>query len=266
MIRLLKVSLYFRQSNPIIRGVKMGKIAAFFDIDGTLYREGLITETFKKLIKSDIIDNERWDNEVRERYTKWDKRIGNYDDYLLKMAEIYIEAIKGLHKSQIEFIAKKVIEQKGDRVYTYTRNQIKWHLEQGHSIITISGSPLELVREMSKKHGFMDFVGSEYVTDEHDIYTGEVKPMWDSVNKKAALNNLVEKYDIDLSNSYAYGDTTGDYTMLKAVGHPVAMNPTRELLMKLKDDPDIKNKVTFIVERKDMIYHLKPECIDFFIE
>jgi hydroxymethylpyrimidine pyrophosphatase-like HAD family hydrolase len=27
-------------------------IAAFFDIDGTLYREGLITEIFKKLIKS----------------------------------------------------------------------------------------------------------------------------------------------------------------------------------------------------------------------
>ncbi|MBC7960558.1 MAG: HAD-IB family hydrolase, partial [Vallitaleaceae bacterium] len=26
----------------------MGNIAAFFDIDGTLYREGLITATFKK--------------------------------------------------------------------------------------------------------------------------------------------------------------------------------------------------------------------------
>ncbi len=25
----------------------MGKIAAFFDIDGTIYREGLITEVFK---------------------------------------------------------------------------------------------------------------------------------------------------------------------------------------------------------------------------
>ncbi|MEG0642009.1 MAG: HAD-IB family hydrolase, partial [Clostridium sp.] len=32
----------------------MGNIAAFFDIDGTLYREGLITEVFKKLIKYEI--------------------------------------------------------------------------------------------------------------------------------------------------------------------------------------------------------------------
>ena len=28
----------------------MSKIAAFFDIDGTIYREGLITEVFKKLL------------------------------------------------------------------------------------------------------------------------------------------------------------------------------------------------------------------------
>ncbi len=82
-------------------------IAAFFDIDGTLYREGLITEVFKKLVKYDIIESERWYNEVRPEYVKWDKRQGNYDNYLLKMAGIYIEAIKGLHKSQIEFIAKK---------------------------------------------------------------------------------------------------------------------------------------------------------------
>ncbi|NFJ12045.1 HAD-IB family hydrolase, partial [Clostridium botulinum] len=138
-------------------------IAAFFDIDGTLYREGLITEVFKKLVKYDIIESERWYNEVRPEYVKWDKRQGNYDNYLLKMAGIYIEAIKGLHKSQIEFIAKKVVEQKGDRVYTFTRDSIKWHKEQGHKIITISGSPYELVKEMASKYGFDDFRGAQYV-------------------------------------------------------------------------------------------------------
>ena len=29
----------------------MKNVAAFFDIDGTIYREGLITEVFKKIIK-----------------------------------------------------------------------------------------------------------------------------------------------------------------------------------------------------------------------
>src|SRR6056297_2811874 len=106
--------------------------AAFFDIDGTLYREGLITEIFKKMIKSDIIGEERWYNEVREKYNSWDKRVGNYDDYLLKIAEIYTEAITGLHRIQIEFIAKNVVEQKGDRVYIFTRDRIQYHLENGY--------------------------------------------------------------------------------------------------------------------------------------
>lgn len=236
----------------------MNNIAAFFDIDGTLYREGLITEIFKKLIKSEIIDKQRWYNEVREKYIKWDKRIGNYDDYLLKMAEIYIDAIKGLHKTQIEFIAGKVIEQKGDRVYTYTRNRIKWHTDQGHKVITVSGSPYELVSAMSKKHGFHDFMGSIYLTDKNDIYTGEVNPMWDSKNKKEAINHLVEKYNIDLSKSYAYGDTAGDFSMLKSVANPIAINPTRELVTKLKNDTSTCRKAKIIVERKDMVYRLNP--------
>jgi HAD superfamily hydrolase (TIGR01490 family) len=239
----------------------MGNIAAFFDIDGTLYREGLITEIFKKLIKSEIIDKKRWYNEVRDKYVKWDKRIGNYDDYLLKMAEIYIDAIKGLHKTQIEFIAGKVIEQKGDRVYTYTRDKIKWHIEQGHKVITISGSPLELVSAMSMKHGFHDYIGSKYIVDDNNMYTGEVNPMWDSTNKKIAIDNLVKKYNIDLSNSYAYGDTAGDFSMLKTVAYPVAINPTKELVNKLQNDTTTCSKVQIIVERKDMIYKLRPKDI-----
>ncbi|MEG2539718.1 MAG: HAD-IB family hydrolase, partial [Clostridium sp.] len=68
----------------------MGNVAAFFDIDGTLYREGLITEVFKKLIKYEIIESEKWYKEVKPEYQKWDRRLGVYDDYLLKMADIYI--------------------------------------------------------------------------------------------------------------------------------------------------------------------------------
>lgn len=240
----------------------MGTTAAFFDIDGTLYREGMITEIFKKLIKSEIIEQARWYNEVRENFVKWDKRMGNYDDYLLKMADIYIEAIKGLHKTHIDFIAKKVIDQKGDRVYTYTRDKIKWHLAQGHKVITISGSPIELVEQMSIKHGFHDFRGSIYVTDDAHRYTGEVLPMWDSESKQKAINELVELYDIDLNASYAYGDTAGDFNMLKAVGSPVAINPTRELFMKLKNNEVTASKVTVVVERKDMIYELNSKCME----
>ncbi|WMJ79123.1 HAD-IB family hydrolase [Clostridium sp. MB40-C1] len=241
----------------------MGKrIAAFFDIDGTLYREGMITEIFKKLIKSEIIPPETWYNNLREDYMKWDKRIGNYDDYLIKMADIYVEAVKGLHKTQVEFIAKKVIEQKGDRVYTYARDRIAWHKSEGHIIITISGSPEELVKEMSIKHDFDDYIGTKYLVDKNSLYTGEIIPMWDSLNKNKAIENFIKKYNIDLNQSYAYGDTAGDFSMLKSVKYPTAINPTKELLTQLSEDDQVSQKVNIIVERKDMVYKLKTDSIN----
>lgn len=240
----------------------MGKnIGAFYDIDGTLYREGLIAEIFKKLVKYEIIEPERWYNDVRIEYQKWDKRQGNYDNYLLKMADIYIEAIKGLHKSQIEFIAQNVVKQKGDRVYTFTRDRIRWHKEQGHVLITISGSPIELVKEMALKHGFDDYKGAEYILNEDNFYTGEVAPMWDSISKKEAVNYFTQKYNIDLSKSYAYGDTAGDFSMFQMVGNPVCVNPTRELIKKVQSSEETRKKALLVVERKDVIYKLTPDLI-----
>lgn len=236
-------------------------IGAFFDIDGTLYREGLIAEVFKKLVKYEIIEAEKWYNEVRPEYQKWDKRQGNYDDYLLKMADIYVEAVKGLHRSQVEFIAKKVVNQKGDRVYTYTRDRIAWHKSQGHKVITISGSPNELVKAMAEKHGFDDFRGALYRMDDNHIYTGNVLPMWDSKSKRKAILEFKEKYNLDLSKSYAYGDTAGDFSMFKAVGNPICVNPTRELIKKVMEDVEVREKINIIVERKDVVYKLQPDCI-----
>src|SRR6056297_2343598 len=232
----------------------MGKKGAFFDIDGTLYREGMITAIFKKFITSDIIGADRWFNEVKEKYDKWDKRIGNYDDYLLKMAEIYVEEIKGIHKHQVEFIAKKVIEDNGDRVYTFTRDRINWHKKKGHVVITISGSPMELVDEMAMKHGFDDWIGTKYYTDEKGFFTGKIRPMWDSESKKKAVINFAKKYNLDLKQSYAYGDTAGDFSMLSMVGKPTAVNPTKELLTKLSEDKKVKKKTKVAIERKDMVY------------
>ncbi|GAA0116128.1 HAD-IB family hydrolase [Clostridium senegalense] len=241
----------------------MGNIAAFFDIDGTIYREGLITEVFKKIIKYELVDEKKWYREVRPAFIKWDKRQGDYDEYLIKMVDIYIEAIKGVDRHHIEYIAKKVIEQKGDRVYTFTRERIKWHKEQGHKVIAISGSPIELVKEMSNKYNMDDYKGSIYLRDDDDNYTGEIIPMWDSESKQNAIKELTEKYNIELDKSFAYGDTSGDFTMFKSVGIPYAINPTKELLAKVMENDEVREKIKVIVERKDVTYNLDINNIQF---
>ncbi len=238
----------------------MKNTIAFFDIDGTIYREGLITEVFKKMVKFEIIDGAKWYKDVRPEYTNWDRRQGDYDDYLYKMIEVYMQSIIGLKSYEIENIAKKVIEQKGDRVYTYTRDKIKWHKEQGHITIAVSGSPIELVKEMAQKYGLTDYRGAVYLKD-NDVYNGKVIPMWDSKSKEKAILELIKIYNADLNNCYAYGDTGGDYQMLKMVGNPYCMNPTRELLTKVSNDEELKKRVNVIVERKDAIYKLDLDCL-----
>lgn len=234
----------------------MSKVAAFFDIDGTIYREGLITEVFKKMVTHEIISADKWTDEVQPAFKAWDRRMGDYDEYLSRMVEIFKEETKGISSEHINLIARKVIEQKGERIYLFTRNEIEKHRKEGHMIIAISGSPDALVKEMAEKYVFDDWRGTIYQTDENGFYTGEITPMWDSKSKEKAITELAKKYDIDLNESYAYGDTHGDLTMLKYVGHPTAINPTKELLLNIQQDPDLSSRARVIVERKDVIYNI----------
>lgn len=242
--------------------IPVAEAAAFFDIDGTISREGLISEMFKKMIKYELIDHSKWYNDVEPAFTRWDKRVGNYDDYLQKMVDIYTEAVQNTSAFHVSYIAKRVIEQKGERVYTYTRERIRWHKAHGHKVVAISGSPVELVREMSEKYGMDDYRGTVYKVGADGIYSGEIIPMWDSESKRRAVIAMAERYGIDLSESYAYGDTNGDFAMMKLVGHPVAVNPTRELLANIRKDASLREKISVIVERKDVIYRLNMDCLD----
>ncbi len=239
----------------------MRNIAAFFDIDGTISREGLISEMFKKMIKYELIENSKWNKDVEPAFNRWNKRLGDYDLYLQKMVDIYTETVKYTNPYHINYIAKKVIEQKGERVYTYSRERIKWHKDQGHVVIAISGSPVELVGEMSAMYGMDDYRGTVYEIGSDGTYNGNIIPMWDSVSKRKAVLELAEDHEIDLAGSYAYGDTAGDFSMLKLVGNPYAINPTRELITKILEDEKLRETVTVIVERKDVTYQLNVDSL-----
>lgn len=233
-------------------------IAAFFDIDGTLSRTSLMIEHFNFLVKYDIIDEDVWLNRIQPIYEQYDKRYREYDHYLAVLSEVYKDKLRKINRQFNEYISQRVVEMRGEIVYKYARSRIQFHHDHHHHIFFISGSPDFLVSEMGKKYGVFAYRGSTYHVDEKDYYTGEVKELWSSKSKNIVLNEFVDKYNIDLVNSYAYGDTSGDFSMLKRVGHPTAINPTRELIGLIQDDPDLKAKAKIIVERKDVVYHFNP--------
>lgn len=237
----------------------MKNIAAFFDIDGTLYRNSLMIQHFKKLIKYEVIDPSIWHNHVKHTYDEWEKRYGDFEDYLEELANFYVKELKGINKDYIDFIANQVIKINGDKVYKYTRSRIEWHKQNGHKVFFISGSPDFLVEKMARKYGVTEYRGSNYIVDENNNFTGEIIRMWDSENKQKTIDEFVDKYEVDLDLSYSYGDTTGDLSMFKMVGNPIAINPNRDLLMSIKKNEELLSKIVVIVERKDLIYKLNPD-------
>lgn len=234
----------------------MGNIAAFFDIDGTIARETLIVRHFKKLVKYGIIDQYVWYEKIRPFQDAYSKRYNNYDYYFLALADVYRESITGFNAEFNKYISKQVVDEIGEIVYKYTRDRINYHRKNEHLIFFISGSPDFLVKEMAEKYEVTEFRGSKYKIDENGLYNGEIEPMWNSRKKRMELLGLSEKYGIDLSKSYSYGDTSGDISMLKLTGNSIAINPTRELVETIKDDAELNNKTKIIVERKDVIYSL----------
>ena len=236
----------------------MKNTAAFFDIDGTIFRNSLMIEHFIKLINFEVIDPEIWYTKVKKVYDEWEKRHGDFEQYLETLAGVYLENLKGVNKLYMEFIADHVINVNGDMVYKYSRNQIEWHKKQGHKVFFISGSPDFLVSKMAEKYGATEFRGTLYLVDEDNKFTGEIVKMWDSESKKRVIKELIKKYDVDLENSYAYGDTTGDLSMLRMMGNPIAINPNRLLLESIREDKKLSERAIIIVERKDVIYKLDP--------
>ncbi len=233
--------------------------AAFFDIDGTLFRSSLVIEHFKVLTQYEVIDPIIWYKDIKPTYDNWITRHEEYDNYLITLAEGYKKALYKKNINELDFIAKRVITLLGEMVYTYTRDMVKEHLDNGFLVYFISGSPDFLVSKMAKLYNITDYRASTYKVDSNGLFNCEVIPMWDKESKKEAILKIIKDNNINVKKSYAYGDTSGDATMLRMMGNPVAINPSFELLTLLKSDNVLREKTKIIIERKDCIYTLNAD-------
>ena len=69
------------------------------------------------------------------------------------------------------------------------------------------------------------------------VYTGKPDgPFTYREGKAQAIREVAEREEIDLARSYAYSDSESDLPMLRAVGHPVVVNPDAELARVAGDE------------------------------
>jgi HAD superfamily hydrolase (TIGR01490 family) len=222
---------------------------AIFDIDGTIFRSSLVIELSHALVDAKVFPAVAR-KEISKEYLAWLDRKGSYEAYIDKVVKIYIKHIGGKSFKKVDRVARQVIEFQKDRVYRFTRDLIKKLKSQNYFLVAISGSPSYIVEKYAEAVGFNLFFGTELEVID-GFFTGKTKNLESAYNKAKIVKDLAVKYQADLKQSIAVGDTESDIEMLKLVGKPIAFNPNIGLATYAK-----KNKWTIIAERKDVIYQI----------
>jgi phosphoserine phosphatase len=122
------------------------------------------------------------------------------------------------------------------RVYPQMLEIAYRHQDAGRPVYICTAASQEIADLMAVVLTFDGAVGS--VAEVVDgTYTGRAGgPFTYREGKAQAIRDLAERKGIDLADSWGYSDSESDLPMLRAVGHPVAVNPDRELAQIARDE------------------------------
>ena len=201
------------------------RAAAFFDLDKTIIAKSSTLAFAGHLSKAGLLSKRSLLKAgIAQAYYQM---FGADHDQLERIRE---EMTKGWDREQIsQIVAETVDEVVSPLVYAEALAIIDEHHRAGREVIVISSSPVEVVEPLGKYLGIDRMIGTRSALDEDGKYTGELEFYAYGVGKATAMEELAAAEDIDLAASYAYSDSLTDAPMLQIVGHPVAVNPDREL-------------------------------------
>jgi HAD superfamily hydrolase (TIGR01490 family) len=113
-------------------------------------------------------------------------------------------------------------------VYPEALELVREHRARGEPTYVVSATLQEIIEPLALDLGFDGAIGSLCEVEE-GVYTGRSLRACHAQGKAEALRELAEQSGLDLAASTAYSDSHTDVPFLEAVGHPVAVNPDREL-------------------------------------
>ncbi|WP_347354695.1 HAD-IB family hydrolase [Intrasporangium sp.] len=204
------------------------RVAAFFDLDRTLirgsanyplaiaaFRFGLVP--WRELI-SDTVNAVRF------------QRHGSTDDGSAALRERILRAVKGLRQSEIIHLGDAVTPRLVGRLIPESAQLLAEHQSRGEDRVVVSASPIEIVGRFATALGLEGAVATRGELDEEGRYTGRLTGEFCYAKGKVVeIEKLAAERGYDLARCYAYSDSVSDLPMLERVGHPVVVNPDREL-------------------------------------
>lgn len=139
------------------------------------------------------------------------------------------EMIAGVPVRDLERLAPRVLAGVLPRLYPDMLARAYAHQDAGRLVFIVTAASQEMADLLARVLAFDGGLGSRSeVVD--GVYTGRAAgPFNYRDGKRISLHELARQQNIELARSYAYSDSESDLPMLRAVGHPVAVNPDAEL-------------------------------------
>jgi len=201
--------------------------AAFFDLDKTIISKSSSLALSRPMYRAGMVTRGQL---VRGAYAQLVYALVGADERKMdRLKEGLLQLTKGWDRAEVERLVRDVIIDAIDPyVYQEALDLMALHRSEGRAVYIVSSSPEEVVRPLARHFGVAGVLATRArIVD--GLYTGELEFYCAGEGKAEAVRSLAERVGVDLEHSYAYSDSIADLPMLEAVGHPVAVNPDKEL-------------------------------------
>jgi HAD superfamily hydrolase (TIGR01490 family) len=157
-------------------------------------------------------------------------QVGASPEKLEKLRESVLRLTKGWDQAEITQIVRDTITDVIEPiVFDEALDRIRAHQSWGHKVFIVSASPEEVVAPIAQLLGADEAIATRAELDESGRYSGRTERYVYAEEKVVAISEVAARDGLDLDHCWAYSDSATDIPMLAAVGHPVAVNPDREL-------------------------------------
>jgi HAD superfamily hydrolase (TIGR01490 family) len=195
-------------------GVGPLREAAFFDLDRTLMAGSSGIFFARAAYETGMISRRRL---ARDAYENLRFRLrGSTDDRADQVRKRVGEMIADVPVRDLQRLSPRVLAGVLPRLYPQMLQRAYAHQDAGRLVYIVTAASQEMADLLAHVLAFDGGLGSRSEVLE-GRYTG----------RPAGPFNYRER--IDLAASYAYSDSESDLPMLRAVGHPVVVNPDQDL-------------------------------------
>ena len=202
--------------------------AAFFDLDRTLMAGSSGFHWARAGARAGLIPRRQlyadaWAN-VQFRLQ------GSTDESTAKVQERVGALIAGRRPIEFERLAPMVLAGVLPRLYPRMLEVAYEHQDAGRGVYICTAASQDTAAMLAHVLGFDGGLGTELEVAEDGRLTGRLAgPFNYGPGKPIRMGDLAAAEGIDLEASWAYSDSASDLPMLRAVGHPVVVNPDAEL-------------------------------------